>query len=675
MLSNVREPLLEEARRSPALLSDLAGLEQYVAESYDSRSFVELLQNADDAGATRFLIKRNGDSLIVANDGRPFNRSDLESLCRSAASSKSRGTSVGYRGIGFKSVVGFAGTIHLITGNLEVTFSRELTALEVPEAMRVPLIRIPHRLSCEDRGKFSATITELLGDGLITAFIFDHLLAAGIETEFASFDATSLLFLRNVRRFEMQGSQNPQISVRREAIDSQTRNIQLTSSDVSSQWLVSEENGVELAFKQGADGIVRLDENEAVVHAYLPTLEPTGFPFKIHGDFSTDPSRTRIVFDDRTSAALSAVAGLFMTILDRVLSGCECSAAFGIVNALVPFSDPRMASFQRRSFKTELLSAIQICVKGRFDKLRFRPTWINAGDFETLSEKAGIWFVSRSIEGIDGLLNFLRFVGVKEATFEELSPALIASEVTVLGAAEVVAQLTQRHVTKSRDVKPLIPDWHLWPVNGRMLTLWEAKKEALPLDVSFVDVLLEKCHAIADTYRLIAAVSDLATATALLPQGLTPPQSRVNHESVPLAPSVALDNSTGIERLSLKKWRSAEQQVMNLLHASGWTVEDVSRQNIGYDIEGRMPDREPVFVEVKAINHPGQPFTLTSNEEAVARQKGSKYMLAIVHQSGDFLEVAFIRNPVQHLKLTRQCRQWVWECAEYTFDPQSFPLG
>ena len=87
MLDEVRGPLLEEARRSPSLLSDMAGLEQYVAESYDSRSFVELLQNADDAGASRFLIQRAGDFLIVANDGRCFTLSDFESLCRSASSS------------------------------------------------------------------------------------------------------------------------------------------------------------------------------------------------------------------------------------------------------------------------------------------------------------------------------------------------------------------------------------------------------------------------------------------------------------------------------------------------------------------------------------------------------------------------------------------------------------
>src|SRR5215207_9572691 len=81
----------------------LPGLEQYVAESYDARSFVELLQNADDAGAPRFVVQRTGDFLMVANDGRPFTRVDFESLCRSAASHKHRGTTIGYRGIGFKS--------------------------------------------------------------------------------------------------------------------------------------------------------------------------------------------------------------------------------------------------------------------------------------------------------------------------------------------------------------------------------------------------------------------------------------------------------------------------------------------------------------------------------------------------------------------------------------------
>src|SRR5919112_3141511 len=162
MLKEVRYPLLEEARRSPALLSDLAGLERYIAESYDARSFVELLQNADDAGAARFAVQRTDDFLLVANDGRAFTRDDFESLCRSAASTKQRGTSIGYRGIGFKSVVGFAETVYLFSGELEAVFSRERTAREVPEASRVPLVRIPHPMEAEERSQVSDALGRIM---------------------------------------------------------------------------------------------------------------------------------------------------------------------------------------------------------------------------------------------------------------------------------------------------------------------------------------------------------------------------------------------------------------------------------------------------------------------------------------------------------------------------------
>jgi len=97
ILDSVRDELLSEAKRSPGLLADLANLERYVAETYSARSFIELLQNADDAGAKRFLVMQDGDRLICANDGRPFSCNDFYSLCRSASSDKKRGQSIGYR--------------------------------------------------------------------------------------------------------------------------------------------------------------------------------------------------------------------------------------------------------------------------------------------------------------------------------------------------------------------------------------------------------------------------------------------------------------------------------------------------------------------------------------------------------------------------------------------------
>jgi len=167
ILDEVRIPLLDEARRSPNLLSDLAGLEQYLAESYDARSFIELLQNAADAGASRFFVGREGDYLCVANDGRCFSRDDFESLCRSAASNKTRASNIGYRGIGFKSVVTFAESVYLVSGGLEAVFCRTRTRQEVPGAKRVPLVRIPHAPTGEDR-KALENARDLLENGYKT---------------------------------------------------------------------------------------------------------------------------------------------------------------------------------------------------------------------------------------------------------------------------------------------------------------------------------------------------------------------------------------------------------------------------------------------------------------------------------------------------------------------------
>jgi hypothetical protein len=215
LLDEVRIPLLSEARQSPNLLSDLAGLEQYVAESYDARSFTELLQNADDAGANRFFVGRHGDCLCVANDGHCFSREEFESLCRSAASNKTRASSIGYRGIGFKSVVSFAEKVYVVSGGQDVVFCRTQTRQELPGAKRVLLVRIPHQPTSEDR-KALDNAQSLLADGYKAVFVFSDLVGHAIETEFGAFDATSPLFLRHVRQVTLRTRVQTVITLRRE---------------------------------------------------------------------------------------------------------------------------------------------------------------------------------------------------------------------------------------------------------------------------------------------------------------------------------------------------------------------------------------------------------------------------------------------------------------------------
>lgn len=133
-------------------------------------------------------------------------------------------------------------------------------------------------------------------------------------------------------------------------------------------------------------------------------------------------------------------------------------------------------------------------------------------------------------------------------------------------------------------------------------------------------------------------------------------------------------SKTAETELSLKRWRAAEQRVLPFFQAKGWKVEDVSAQKLGFDIRGQTREREDVFIEVKSIEYPGEAFSFTDREVAVASQKGNAYLLAIVRQGNHHLEVAVIRDPSRVLKLQKKCKQWEWECAEYAFEPERHSL-
>jgi len=212
ILTSVRDELLSEVKLSPGLLADLANLERYVAETYSARSFIELLQNADDAGAKRFLVMQDGDQLICANDGWPFSRNDFYSLCRSASSDKKRGQSIGYRGIGFKSVVGMVSEVHLLSESLEATFSRQLSHESLGMDVATPLVRIPHPLALPLDKQLAEKLAKIRAAGFSTIFIFGGIDRTKVEEEFVLFDAEYLLFLRNITEATLTGSQERRYS-------------------------------------------------------------------------------------------------------------------------------------------------------------------------------------------------------------------------------------------------------------------------------------------------------------------------------------------------------------------------------------------------------------------------------------------------------------------------------
>lgn len=85
----------------------------------------ELLQNADDAGATEAIVRIENDTFIFDHDGEDFTEEHFRSLCRFGYSNKRALHTIGFRGIGFKSTFSLGKRVELTTPTLAVAFEQD----------------------------------------------------------------------------------------------------------------------------------------------------------------------------------------------------------------------------------------------------------------------------------------------------------------------------------------------------------------------------------------------------------------------------------------------------------------------------------------------------------------------------------------------------------------------
>jgi hypothetical protein len=117
------------ARRWDQLESDpeLAGPWHQLFKQVQSPRHIlsELLQNADDAGATEATVRIEDHCFVFTHDGEDFSEEHFASLCRFGYSNKRALHTIGFRGIGFKSTFSLGDTVRLLTPTLSVAFGRQ----------------------------------------------------------------------------------------------------------------------------------------------------------------------------------------------------------------------------------------------------------------------------------------------------------------------------------------------------------------------------------------------------------------------------------------------------------------------------------------------------------------------------------------------------------------------
>lgn len=666
-IASIQAQFESEAIAAKILFADLAKVELYIAESYRSRAFIELLQNADDAGASKFVVRQVGHKLLIANNGRPFSADDVMALCRSGASNKRRNSgTIGYRGIGFKSVAGIATEIDVVSGEHAFRFSKALTRQSVGVDHDVPLIRIPHFLSSVDP---SYELAEQLRriEGMTSVFVLAGLNHRMVGTEAQNFDETALLFLNAIRQIDIDLPDLSRVLKRTSKPGNTGYRIEQIGLDAknSHDWLVAETpaGAEKIAFALDGDRIVPADQEQSVIHAFMPTTEFSGAFLKINGDFSTDPSRKAVDLDDLSSATLERSLDLLANMARKTVAG----------NQLPGFFSPFLANSSREG-RIRILLRDGLAARlshsglklggpdGATQDIRLAPDWLPYSDYQTLCRSLPHVPIDSLISHPE-LADFLRWLGARPLGVEEVIELVQEESISPIGCGQVIARIARqfRFDLTSGQLERLMttrilptPDCRITPreYSGQKLAPEFASFLSATAEIDDVRHLFKRLSIPVDTLGMAPSVSLAARVHGVITSSTADgPSARSLFKAPP----------------AIKQWRSAEQNALAWLSALSdvLSVKDVSQANVGYDLEVLMRDGQRRQIEVKSVTRFGDPVRLTNNEHATGFQLGASYLLAVVVNGSDQFAIRFISDPIRTLTLEKRCEQWSWHCEEY----------
>lgn len=646
----ISDTFLSEAQNSLSLVEDMAAMERYMAESYSDRVFIELIQNADDCQSTKISLNKIGEDLYFANNGKAFSPEDILSISRSGSSMKKRGENIGYRGVGFKSTTVLSTDIYIHSGGATFSFSKNIAAQKLGLNLnQVPTVRIPFLISNVDV-KTKKEIQNLLRQGYTTVFIFKNAKIMKLEDEIKNFSSDSFIFLRYIQEcfINIQGLSTQNYIMKREEVDGFER---FSIDNIS--WKIIRSKTAALAFKEDKGKIINCDETEAVYHCFLPTLDKTPFNCKINADFSTDPSRKHIVRDEITEDALENLSSLICILIQDILCG-KIKADEQMISLFI--GQKNFSSTNQKlmsNLKKQVATIMIVTNDGKeipISKYKILPKWLDSQEKDIIrSYSKTLNYSSLPIEIYKNnfrVEDFLSEYSLCEYTNEELLQVLeekdilekLPKETMVKLSLKIIkkASLNQRLYGRKTNIAPAINSIRDSQKGAEILQFISEELNMTELQYvnEFTQVKLEKKD---------KTIGDVTPKLPKLTSNENTLEKVVN------------------DKPQISKWRSAEQKVVQLERFMGYAVQDVSRMNVGYDVESVTSTGEKRYIEVKSLNSEAAEFTITNNEYTAAHQYGDNYYICLVFEK----RAVYIQNPLSKLVFTKRIRQWEWICDQY----------
>ncbi len=670
MLNSLITDFIQEANNAPKLFRDLAKVEQYIAESYKTRSFIELIQNADDAKSTAFGVYGFDDGLIVANNGHLFTIEDVEALCRSGSSNKFRGgNTIGYRGIGFKSVVNLSKRIYVFSGQFAFCFDKNTTLKLLPNIHDVPLIRIPHLLEAENDDVLLKAVNEVRRKHeYTTLFVFMEINKRIAEEELSEFDKSSLLFLKSIKKVDIELENiKRSIIIEKDLFNNQSV-VRLKEADHIDEWKILPSRNDQrdiVALKRIEESIIPASLTESVIHSFTPTVEFAGAYIKINGDYTTDPSRKNIDMDEISQKSFNNAISVIVETIVGILEGKVVEKGF--FTPFVNVTGGEGSKFRGMLFKAISNKLAKKTLKNfngkpsKFSSIRLRPDWLNYEDYEKLYHSDLACLSKDLVTQYPEMPLFLEQLGIKKLYLEETIQKVNSTKLSTTGAGQIGVKIINQYRYDLTDEKiKKIKDLKIFPVKGELVSA----KEVTSIDEvskEFSDYIfnnVDKSDIKPFFSKLNVIVNDVV------------PKDDKNKEN-PSASAIQRSKETISKSFfktspNIQKWRSAEKNALEYFKSLNCVLSatDVSNANMGYDLEVLLTNGKKIYVEIKSVTSFSEPIKITNNEYSSAHSYGGTYYLAIVINDEPF-QIKLIPDPIKTLSFEKQIERWSWFCNSY----------
>lgn len=317
-LEKMREEWVEVTRKNRFQ----EGIADLLAHQYSQKThfIFELLQNAEDAGATQIEFRVEEKRLIFTHNGkRLFSDGNVESITSIGDSTKRDDhTQIGKHGIGFKAVFAYTHTPRIHSGDKHF----DIVNVVVPQFL------LPSDIPIDLDPNETRIILPFDSDEVLAAHRFRKLVPADkarldISIALKQLSLRTVLFLRHIENIQwtLPDSSHGEIHRRLPSAingNSSARSVTVTDGSNAETWMIFErtknvlDDGkelqciVEVAFLIKDDRVVCAPNTELVV--FFPTEKKTELGFLIQGPFKTTKARDNIAQDSDANSQLIETA-------------------------------------------------------------------------------------------------------------------------------------------------------------------------------------------------------------------------------------------------------------------------------------------------------------------------------------------------------------------------------